>query len=87
MWRHAEGGALLKWELVIMVDLGALGTPLPGVGAGTAALHASGYHQVELRSHVHTEIKECYEALVYRSFAFACESVSPQIRCHASNFF
>jgi len=50
MWRHAEGGVLLQWELVIMIDLGALGTPLPGVEAGTAALHGSGYHQVDVQS-------------------------------------
>jgi hypothetical protein len=45
MLRYAEGGALLAWELVVVVDLGALGTPLPGL-ADSAAVHASGYHAV-----------------------------------------
>lgn len=87
MWRHAEGGALLKWELVIMVDLGALGTPLPGVGAGTAALHASGYHQVELSPHVHTEIKSVMRRLCTTLALSPTKVFPPQICCHASIFF
>jgi len=59
MWRHAEGGGLVGFELAVMVDLGSLGTPgIPGPGipaqvTGPGTRGGGGPQQPSFRRRLH----------------------------------